>query len=373
MITKRIWKSGPRRIKRVKWGFTAQRNGKQVRRVREEWTKEDAERAFSEWTIEGVTSATDTVAAPAGMTFGAMVEKFLAKKKSEGKRSIQDDEERSVPLLAFFGKATPLAAIRTHRVAEYRMARRATTSRLGRPLAPATVNREVALLRSILRMALAWDELERVPVFEMTKEQGKQRYLALDEITRLLAACAESRSRLLLAIVTAAPHTGLRKGELLRLIWERVDFARSVIALGRQTKSGKGRDVPINQAVYGALAPLRAAAGGQDASGRVWGALRDIDTPYRTALTRAKILDPDVTFHTRRHSFASHDVMRGGRLEKLQEILGHSSIKTTEIYKHLAADYLTGATALLEGLGAEINAQSTHGAETAAEQQAGVS
>jgi len=126
------------------------------------------------------------------MTFGAMVEKFLAKKKSEGKRSIQDDEERSVPLLAFFGKATPLAAIRTRRVAEYRMARRATPSRLGRPLAPATVNREVALLRSILRMALAWDELQRVPVFEMTKEQGKQRYLALDEITRLLAACAES-------------------------------------------------------------------------------------------------------------------------------------------------------------------------------------
>src|SRR5437870_10026043 len=141
MITKRIWKSGPRRIERVAWGFTAQRNGKQVRRFREEWTKEDAERAFSEWTlgIEGVTSATDTVAAPAGMTFGAMVEKFLAKKKSEGRRSIQDDEERSVPLLAFFGKAT--------------------TSRLGRPLAPATVNREVALLRSILRMALAWDEL----------------------------------------------------------------------------------------------------------------------------------------------------------------------------------------------------------------------
>ena len=247
VCTKRIWKSGPRRIKRVAWGVTAQRNGKQVRRFREEWTKEDAERAFSEGTLG-----------------------------SEGKRSIQDDEERSVPLLAFFGKATPLAAIRTRRVAEYRMARRATTSRLGRPLAPATVNREVALLRSILRMALAWDELERVPVFEMTKEQGKQRYLALDEITRLLAACAESRSRLLLAIVTVALHTGLRKGELLRLIWERVDFARSVIALGRQTKSGKGRDVPLNQAVYGALAPLRAAAGGQDASGRVWGALRDI-------------------------------------------------------------------------------------------------
>jgi Phage integrase family len=144
------------------------------------------------------------------------------------------------------------------------------------------------------------------------------------------------------------------------LTWDRIDFARSVIALGRQTKSGKGRDVPINSSVYEAFAPLRSAAGGVDATGRVWGAIKDIDAPYRTALSRAKILDPDVTFHTLRHTFASHYVMRGGRLEKLQEILGHSSIKTTEIYKHLAADYLTGATAILEGLGAEINARSTH-------------
>src|SRR5947209_15763020 len=87
MITKRIWKSGPRRIKRVAWGFTAQRNGKQVRRVREEWTKEEAERAFSEWTIEGGTAARDTGAAPAGMTFAAMVAKCVGSKTSGGKRS----------------------------------------------------------------------------------------------------------------------------------------------------------------------------------------------------------------------------------------------------------------------------------------------
>src|SRR5438093_7843773 len=74
MITKRIWKSGPRRIKRVAWGFTAQRNGKQVRRGREEWAKEDAERAVSGWTMEGATPATATVAAPAGTTFRARVE-----------------------------------------------------------------------------------------------------------------------------------------------------------------------------------------------------------------------------------------------------------------------------------------------------------
>lgn len=81
---------------------------------------------------------------------------------------------------------------------------------------------------------------------------GKQRFLTDDEIARLLAASAESRNKVLRAMVTVDLHTGLRKGEPLGLTWEQVDFARNVIALGRRTKSGKGRDVPINQAVYDA-------------------------------------------------------------------------------------------------------------------------
>ena len=97
-------------------------------------------------------------------------------------------------------------------------------------------------------------------------------------------------------------HTGLRKGELLGLTWEQVDFARGVVALGRRTKSGKGRDVPINSTVY-------------------------------AALVRAKILDPDVNFHALGHTFASHYVMRGGSLVKLQAILGHASIRTTQVLR----------------------------------------
>jgi len=128
-------------------------------------------------------------------------------------------------------------------------------------------------------------------------------------------------------------HTGLRKGELLGLTWEQVDFARGVVALGRRTKSGKGRDVPINSTVYAALAPLRSAAGGVDAIGRVWGDITKIDTAYNAALVRAKILDPDVNFHALGHTFASHYVMRGGSLVKLQAILGHASIRTTQVLR----------------------------------------
>ena len=190
---------------------------------------------------------------------------------------------------------------------------------------------------------------------------------------RLLDACSESRNKLLLPMVTVDLHTGLRKGELLGLTWAKVDFARGVIALGRRTKSGKGRDVPINQAVYGALAPLREAAGGVDATGRVWGDIRKIDTAYNAALLRAKVLDVDVNFHTLRHTFASHYVMRGGSLVKLQAILGHASIRTTQVYAHLAPDHLSGATAILEGLGAaEINARSTHEPATSGTTASGV-
>jgi integrase len=207
----------------------------------------------------------------------------------------------------------------------------------------------------------------------MAKEEGKQRFLNDDEIARLLDASRESRNKLLLAIVVVDLHTGLRKGELLGLTWEQVDFARNVIALGRRTKSGKGRDVPINQAVYDALAPLRKAAGGQDATGRVWGEIRKIDTAYNAALLRAKVLDVDVNFHTLRHTFASHYVMRGGSLVKLQASLGHASIRTTQVYAHLAPDHLSGATNILEGLGSSKNsAWTAHDAPTAAGTVSGV-
>jgi hypothetical protein len=72
-----------------------------------------------------------------------------------------------------------------------------------------------------------------------------------------------------------------------------------------------------------------------------------------------------LTFHTLRHSFASLYARRTGNLLKLHKILGHSSYRTTEkVYAKFRPDYVIGATAALEGLGAkkpaEINAPSTH-------------
>ena len=64
-------------------------------------------------------------------------------------------------------------------------------------------------------------------------------------------------------------------------------------------------------------------------------------------LEAAKCHVPDKPWHALRHTFASHFLMRGGSLYTLKELLGHSSVTTTEIYSHLAADYKADQMALL--------------------------
>ena len=212
-----------------------------------------------------------------------------------------------------------------------------------RPLTAAAVNRPLALLRHLLRLAHEeWEALESVPKVRLEKEpQGRLRWLAQDEITRLLEACAKSKNKELRAVVIVALHTGLRRGELLGLTWDRVDSSRGVIRL-EMTKSGRRREVPLNDDSYRALVSL-----GQKSEGRVF-KTRFIKTAYDNAVAAAKL--DDVNFHPLRHTFASWAVMRGVTLKELQELLGHASLAMTMRYAHLAPERLRSAVTRLEGL-----------------------
>jgi integrase len=123
----------------------------------------------------------------------------------------------------------------------------------------AAVNRPLAALRHLLRLARdEWEVLATAPKTRTGKEpQGRIRWLEPDEEARLLAACAESKNAEMLPLVTLANETGARRGELLGLEWSRVDMSRGVIRI-EETKSGKRRDVPMRQVVYGVLAGLPA-------------------------------------------------------------------------------------------------------------------
>ena len=140
--------------------------------------------------------------------------------------------------------------------------------------------------------------------------------------------------------VVVAINTGLRLGELIGLTSNRADLSRGVIRL-EITKSGKRRELPLNEGSYRALVSL-----GPKDNGRVF-RTRYIKPAYNNAVT-AKL--DDVNFHTLRHTFASWAVMRGVTLKELQELLGHSTLAMTMRYAHLAPQHLRTAVARLEGL-----------------------
>src|SRR5712692_57612 len=258
------------------------------------------------------------------------------------KRSHAQDERMAEYLKAHFGPKTRLRDITANRIAQYKEQRLAAGSvrrkdEHGRPapLSAASINRPLALLRSLLRTAhRTWEVLPKMPVITLEKEpEGRVRWLEPDEEARLLAASAKSQNAHLLAIVTVALETGMRQEEVLAASWERIDLSRGVIRLER-TKSGRRREVPMRQVVYDLL-----AARPEPRTGRVW-PIAFPRAAWEHAVAEAQV--EDFTFHDCRHHFASWFMMRGGKGQAVQAMLGHRSLAMTTRYAHLSPDHIRG-------------------------------
>lgn len=181
-------------------------------------------------------------------------------------------------------------------------------------------------------------------------------FLTREETRRLIdaveAGASKPTGRLLRVAVALALYTGLRKGELLGLRWIDLDLdtRRLTVARSYRTtpKSGKTRHlrlplrlVPLLREWHrdcpasheGLVLPI-----GQ--VGRVGGEKAMLGLPKLwTSIGLRKVLHP---WHLLRHSFASHFIMAGGSILALQKILGHSDLKMTLVYAHLAPDFLDG-------------------------------
>jgi len=240
--------------------------------------------------------------------------------------------------VAFFGENTPLRSVTSDRVAAYKASLMGAMSQhTGRPLKASTINRPLQVLRCLLRTAFTeWESIHSVPRFKLEREsQGRLRWLELDEETKLLTACKNSKNKYLADIVPVAANEGMRQDEIMGLTWDRVSFSRNVIQL-EITKSGRRREIPLRDCVYRALAALP-----EPHEGLVWPSRVFPRIAWEEALKRAKVTD--FTFHDLRHHFASWFMMRGGSLMELKEILGHADIKMTLRYAHLAPGYLQSA------------------------------
>jgi len=351
-VIRRTWRSGPRKVKKTAWGYTLQVGGKQERKFDGAWTEDDARGELTK-RIEEVRAGRERLRE---CTLAQLADEYLKHKADAGKRSLKEDrrilKKRIVPT---FGATIKVRAVTETAIARYAKDRLADVSAF-------TVANELTVLRHMLRLGRRWGYLDKVPDIDMPKRpEGRRRYLEESEIGRLLGSCRKSRNPYLAAIVTVALNTGMRKSEILDLTWERIDLSTGRFTLYR-TKSGKPRGVPMNQAVYDVLvalqpeAALRTGLVFRRSAERAWGQIR---TAFTTALERAEI--KGFRFHDLRHTAASHMVMRGASLKDVQEILGHSDLKTTTRYAHLSPAHLRATVDRLDGLtpSAQNSAQST--------------
>ena len=151
-VRQRTWKLPGQRTKRKAWGFvTVGEDGEQIRVFRSDWSKEDAEKALAERTLKIETPKPKE----SGITFVQAVERYLTAKAR--KRTIDEDRRILGHLQQYFGGRTALAEITASRISEYKGHRLTSVS-------GATVNRGLALLRHLLRLARdEWELLQVVP------------------------------------------------------------------------------------------------------------------------------------------------------------------------------------------------------------------
>lgn len=265
------------------------------------------------------------------VTFEQIRDKYLEWAKAN-KRS-WDRDELSLRHLATAFSGKLLSEITPWLIEKYKVTRKQEITCRHEEVKPRTVNIEVKCLKRMFNMAIQWGLAETNPVnkVRMLKEApGRLRYLSAEEIQKLLEVSAPH----LKAIVLTALESGMRKGELLDLMWDNIDLEHGLILL-KQTKTGERREIPMTDTLKELFIGLRKQTDGKfvflSSRGKPLGNIRQA---FETACRKVDI--EDFRFHDLRHTFASHLVMSGADIRTVQEVLGHKTLQMTERYSHLS-------------------------------------
>jgi integrase len=223
-------------------------------------------------------------------------------------------------------------------VEQYRTWRQSTISRLGHPVKPATINRELACLRHMFNVAIngvlvlkgGVPIVNPVTAAKMGVEHNERdRVLSADEFEQLHRDAADWLKPLLFV----AYHTGMRKGEILTLRCGQVDLKRGTIRLRAvNTKTGEGRVVPMNQAIQSLLAEMDqgtslAPVFINSETGKSY-STHSIAHAFQRACRKAGVTN--ATFHDLRHTFVTNARRAGIDYFRIMGITGH---KTMAVFK----------------------------------------
>jgi len=210
-------------------------------------------------------------------------------------------------------------------------------------------------LKAAFNIAIEWKYILSNPFVKVKFKKGQKKkpvFISRDDLEKILI---QAENKKMTNIFIFAFNIGCRLGEITQLRWQNIDLRKNIIIIGDDlftTKNEKQRIIPISKE----LLPILKALGKKSKKAQyyVFGKTNSfpfhndyVSRNFKKACRKAKVKE-EIHFHTLRHSFASNLAIKGVPIIVIKELLGHSSITTTEIYSHTNIEALQSAVRQLK-------------------------
>ncbi len=280
-------------------------------------------------------------------SFRQLADWYLSLPRTNAVKSIYKIKQHCQKLKEEFGDMRA-NEIKPSMIEAYQHKKLSTISCRGTPFRPASVNRELEVMRRIFNLAVREEMVDRNPCWKVTRlseKNARDRVLSGEELKSLIVHLPQHAAD----IVTVAYYTGMRAGELFDLTWDRVNMKEGFLVLTqRDTKTEEARHVYFNGPVREILERL----------GRVryishnhvftyqGKPLKSIKTTLARALKETGIMD--FRFHDLRHTWTTNARKAGVDRTVIMKLTGHKTLSMFTRYNSVDEDDARQALRLME-------------------------
>lgn len=325
-----------------KWWYAFQFNGERIQESTKQHNKrvaEQMEAAHRTSLAKGEVGIRDRKPVPKLKDFGPRFLEAIETQCAEKPRTVEFYRHR----LALLLKNDRLSSARLDAIDEslieaYKQTRMRTNSRRRQLLSPASVNRELATLRRLLRMAHEWKLIQRVPRIRLLRGEHNRHFVLSHQQEGLYLAALPPLVR---DVAEVLLDTGLRLGEALSLEWPQVHLEVAngakfgyLTVLSTKAKSKKARNVPLSQRAVEALRrqPARTGFVFRHTDGSQAPAAH-LDHQHARIRTLLKF-PTDFVLHSLRHTFGTRLGESGADAFTIMRLMGHSTVTVSQRYVH---------------------------------------
>ena len=341
------------------WWYKFKFDGESVRESTKQTNKrvaEQMEAARKTSLAKGEVGLEDKKCVPTLKAFGQEFIKTIETRCAEKPATISFYKQKLKQVLEF----SKLASARLDRIDEaliesYAQRRTRTISRHKKALSPASVNRELATLRRLLRLASEWRLIGSVPRIRLLRGERNREFVLghADEKSYLSALKCPLRD-----VATILLDTGLRVGEILSLEWTDVHLRPAkgakhgyLTVRAKNAKNSKARNIPLTDRVAEILRAQSPERNGyifhRPDGSQLYSTWLD---QQHSAVRESLKLPKDFVLHSLRHTFGTRLGEAGADAFTIMRLMGHSTVTVSQRYVHPSPESMENAVSRLEAL-----------------------